>query len=74
VLGLGFAQGIFSNRASTTYTEDYENAIALYYSAAITPWLAVSPSVQYITNPSNPDNANTVSDAMVLGIRVQMRF
>jgi len=41
VLGLGFAQGIFSNEASTSYTNDYENAVELYYSAAITPWLAV---------------------------------
>jgi porin len=74
VLGLGFAQGIFSNSVSTTYTEDYENAIELYYNAAITPWLAVSPSVQYITNLSKPDNAETADDAVVLGIRVQMSF
>jgi carbohydrate-selective porin OprB len=74
VLGLGFAQGIFSNSASTTYTEDYESAVELYYSAQITRWLAVSPSVQYITNPSNPDNAETADDAVVLGIRVQMIF
>ena len=74
VLGLGFARGIFSNSASTTYTEDYENAVELYYGAQITPWLAVSPSVQYITNPSNPDNAETADDAVVLGIRVQMNF
>ncbi|HUU17340.1 MAG TPA: carbohydrate porin [Sedimentisphaerales bacterium] len=74
VLGLGFAKGIFSDSASTSYTEDYESAVELYYSARITPWLAVSPSVQYITNPSNPDNAETADDAVVLGIRVQMIF
>ncbi|MFB0553281.1 MAG: carbohydrate porin [Phycisphaerae bacterium] len=74
VLGLGFAQGIFSNSASTTYTDDYESAVELYYSAQITQWLAVSPSVQYITNPSNPDNTETAGDAVVLGIRVQMIF
>ena len=74
VLGFGFAQGIFSNEASTSYTNDYESAIELYYSAQIAPWLAVSPSVQYITNPSNPDNAETADDAVVLGIRVQMSF
>ncbi len=74
VLGLGFAQGIFSNNASTTYTEEYESAVELYYNARVAPWLAVSPSVQYITNPSNPDNAETADDAVVLGIRVQMFF
>ncbi len=74
VLGLGFAQGIFSDSAPITYTEDYESAVELYYSARVAPWLAVSPSVQYITNPSNPDNAETAGDALVLGIRVQMTF
>jgi porin len=71
VLGLGFAQGIFSNKASSTYTDDYENAFELYYSAAVTPWLNISPSIQYIANPGGNKN---VSDAVVLGARIQMRF
>ncbi|MHC4158503.1 MAG: carbohydrate porin [Planctomycetota bacterium] len=71
VLAVGFAHGIFSNSASTTYTEDYENALELYYSAQVTPWLAVSPSIQYITNPGGN---KTTSDAVVLGMRVQMTF
>lgn len=74
VLGAGFAQGIFSNSASATYTEDYESVIELYYSAQVTPWLAVSPNVQYVTNPSSPDNAETAGDAVVLGLRAQMSF
>lgn len=68
VLGLGFAQGFFSDRAASTYRDDYESALELYYSAAVAPWLAVSPSIQYITNPGgNPS-------AVVLGVRVQMLF
>jgi len=71
VLGIGFARGIFSNSADTTYTDDYENAIELYYNAQAAPWLNISPSVQYVANPG----ANqAVSDALVLGVRVQMSF
>jgi len=71
VLGVGFAQGIFSDKASTTYTDDYENALELYYSAQVTPWLNISPSIQYIANPGGD---KSVSDAVVLGVRVQMTF
>jgi porin len=71
VLGVGFAQVFFSNKASATYTEEYENAIELYYSVQVTPWLNISPSVQYIGNPGGD---KTVSDAVVLGVRAQMTF
>jgi porin len=71
VLGIGFAQGIFSDGASTTYTDDYENALELYYSAKVTPWLNISPSIQYIANPGGDE---TAGDAVVLGVRLQMRF
>lgn len=71
VLGLGFAHGVFSNSASATYTDDYESALELYYSAQLTPWLAVSPSIQYVANPGGDKN---ISDAVVLGVRTQMSF
>jgi len=71
VLGLGFAQGIFSDKASATYTDDYESALELYYSAKITPWLNISPSIQYIANPGGDKSA---SDAVMLGVRAQMSF
>ena len=71
VLGLGFAQGIFSNSADMTYTDDYESVVELYYNAQVTPWLNVSPSAQYI---SNPGGDKSVSDAVVLGVRAQMAF
>jgi porin len=71
VFGVGFAQGIFSDKASLTYTDDYESVLEVYYNAKMTPWLAVSPSIQYIANPGG---AEGVSDAVVLGMRVQMSF
>jgi len=43
----------------------------LYYNAAVTPWLSISPSVQYVFNPGGD---RTVDDAVVLGFRVQMTF
>jgi len=71
VLGIAFAQGFFSDMASSTYPEDYESVTELYYNAQICPYLSVSPSVQYIANPGG---AKGVSDAVVLGVRVQMSF
>ncbi|MHC4595721.1 MAG: carbohydrate porin [Planctomycetota bacterium] len=71
VLGFGFAQGIFSDKASSTYTDDYENAFELYYNVLVTPWLNISPSIQYIANPGGD---RTASDAVVLGVRAQIRF
>ncbi len=71
ILGIGFAQGIFSNQASTTYTDDHENAFELYYNAQVKPWLNISPSVQYVGNPGGD---KTVSDAVILGVRAQTSF
>ncbi len=71
VLGFGFAHGAFSDKASTTYTDDYEAAFELYYSAEIAPWFVVSPSIQYVQNPSGDDS---IDDAVVLGARVLMTF
>ena len=71
VLGAGFAQGFFSDRASTTCKDDYESDIEVYYNAQITPWLNISPSIQYITNPGG---AETAGDALVLGMRAVMIF
>lgn len=71
VLGFGFAKGIFSNAANTTYTDDDEAVYELYYSAQITKWFNVSPSVQYV---SNPGGDASVDDAFVMGVRMQMVF
>jgi len=71
VIGAGFAQGYLSDNASTTYTEDYESALELYYNASVTPWINISPSFQYITNPGANDIAG---DAVVVGLRAQILF
>jgi porin len=71
VLGVGYAHGTFSDEASTVYTEDYESVFEVYYSIQIAPWLVISPDVQYVTNPGG---GKSISDAVVLGARVQMTF
>ena len=71
ILGVGFAQGSFSDMATSTYTEDYESVVEVYYNTQVTPWLNVSPSVQFI---SNPGGDKSLSDAVVLGVRAQISF
>ncbi len=71
VLGVGFAQGFFSDKTPSTYTEDYESVLEAYYNAQATPWLNISPSIQYI---SNPGGAGGSDDAVVFGIRAQWLF
>jgi len=71
VLGVGFAHGTFSNLASSTYNDNHENALEFYYNTQVTPWLSLSPSIQYIGNPGAD---KTVSDAVVLGLRAQVTF
>jgi len=75
VMAIGFAQGIFSDYAGANdggdYTENHENALEIYYSAHVTPWLNLSPSIQYI---SNTGGDKTNKDAVVFGLRAQMIF
>jgi len=71
VLGVGFAHGTFSDSADMTYTDDYEAVVEMYYNACITPQLNISPSVQYVMNPGGDDS---VSDAIILGVRAQFVF
>ena len=69
VLGFAVAQGRLSGDASPTAS--CETAFELYYNAQITPWLSISPSIQYIAKPGG-DNATR--DATVLAVRMQMSF
>jgi porin len=71
VLGLGFAHGSFSDSADSTYTNGYESVTELYYSAQVTRWMHISPSVQYVANPGGD---RTVSDAIVVGMRAVITF
>ena len=71
VLGIGFAQGIFSDYAGAGYTENHENALEVYYNAQVTPWLSLSPSIQHISNTGGDE---TVKDAVLFGLRAQVTF
>jgi porin len=69
VLGVGFAAGRLVEAAG--YDTSYESVLEIYYNAKITPWLNLSPSVQYIWNPGGTDG---VGNACVVGCRVHMTF
>jgi porin len=69
VVGLGFAQGFFSDKASG-FTDDYESVWELYYRAQLTRWMAISPDIQYVTNPGG----DAAADALVFGVRAQIAF
>lgn len=71
VLGLGIARSVFSDAADTTFTANHEDVLELYYSAQLAPWIAVSPSVQYLTHPGGN---GAVSNAVVAGVRAQINF
>ncbi len=69
VLGLGVADGKLVNRAG--YSQDHETIYELYYAAWLAPWVQIAPSVQYIQHPGGN---NSVSEALVMGLRLQMAF
>lgn len=69
VVAFGVAQGRLTRSAGST--EPHETAMEVYYNTAITDWLSITPSVQYIINPGG---VNTVKDAVVFGLRLQMTF
>ncbi|MBN1126685.1 MAG: carbohydrate porin [Sedimentisphaerales bacterium] len=71
VLGVGYAQGFFSDRSFMSYPEDYESVAEVYYNTRITPYLHVTPSLQYITNPGGSSSA---SDTVVASVRMQITF
>ena len=71
VLGIGYSQAIFSDRAKATYTENQETVVELYYNALLSPWLSITPNIQFI---GNPGGSRTPKDAVVLGVRAQTTF
>ena len=75
IAAFGFASGIFSDQSGANggsgYTENAETAVELYYSAAVAPYLTISPSLQYIYDPGG---TNAARDAVVLGLRARMIF
>ena len=75
VLAVGVARGELTESAG--FTETNETVTEVYYNAAVTGWLSVSPSVQYIVNPGGvhtPGGVNDARDAAVFALRLQMAF
>ncbi len=69
VLGVGFARAALVERAG--YDRGYESVLEVYYSAQLTGWMTVSSSFQYIWNPGG---VSGVSNAAVLGFRMNINF
>ncbi|MCP4246986.1 MAG: carbohydrate porin [bacterium] len=73
VLGLGMYSVHSSHRYRREIDRDFvrETGYELYYRFQVTPWLQITPDLQYITNPGAlSDN----DDAVVLGLRARVTF
>lgn len=70
VIGLGVGQGIFSKEYRWAAPRaDRETVYELYYAFHVTPWLTISPDLQYITNAGG-DKGDP--HAMVGGLRFKI--
>jgi porin len=68
VLGIGYANGRFTDSDEPDAFEGGERVIEAYYRMALTPEVSLSPSVQYVANPGG----RTGDDALVLGLRARI--
>ena len=70
VLGLGFAQGILADEYKRVRpAADRESVVEMYYAIHVTPWLVISPDLQFIVNTGGDDND---PDTFVAGLRFKM--
>lgn len=67
VLGIGWVQAFTDGDQSSA---PYEGTLELYYRGTVSPWLHLSPHIQYVVNPGSQD----VSNALTLGLRGQIAF
>jgi porin len=67
--GLAYMYGNLSDDDAAEFTHESEQVIELYYKLMMTPFLSVSPSVQYIVNPGG-----TEKNALVFGVRLHVVF
>jgi porin len=74
VFAVGVARGYFSNRASEVLPEDSETVLESFYNIEISKWMTLTPSIQYVADPSSEDNDRQPKDAVVFGLRAQMTF
>jgi len=74
VTAFGVASGCFSDELSSSMNDQglpldtHETVFEWYYNIQVTPWLNISPDVQYILNPSG----GKFNDGLVIGIRAQI--
>ena len=72
VLGIGVGQGILADEYSRVHPgADRETVYEMYYAIKMTPWLTISPDLQYITNVGGDADDG---DAFVAGLRIKMSF
>lgn len=69
IVAFGVARGRLTRSAG--FTETHETVTEAYYNIALSGWLNVSPSIQYVVNPGG---VNGVKDAVIFGLRLQMAF
>jgi porin len=83
--GIGWARTEFSDdfvpylRDTFDLGLDHEDAVELYYNAAVTPWLSISPSFQIISPALNKaldanGNFQDLDTTYIAGVRVGIRF
>jgi porin len=83
--GIGWARTEFSDdfapylRDTFDLGLDHEDAVELYYNAAVTPWLSISPSLQIISPALNKaldanHNFQDLDTIYIAGVRVGIRF
>ncbi|HUU85176.1 MAG TPA: carbohydrate porin [Phycisphaerae bacterium] len=72
---LGF--GLYSVHSSQQYRREINEALLretgyeLYYSIYVTPWLQITPDLQYIARPGA---LSSTDDAFVMGLRARLTF
>ena len=70
VIALGIAQGVLSDDYRKIHPQaDRETVYELYYSYHATPWLTISPDLQFITNAGGDEDDN---DVFVAGLRFRI--
>jgi len=84
-IGIGWARTEFSDnfvpylRDTYDLGLDHEDAVEMYYNAAVTPWLNISPSFQIISPALNKTldasgNFQDLDTTYIAGVRVGIRF
>jgi porin len=83
--GIGWSRAEFSDdlvpslRTAFNLGLDHEDAVEIYYKAAVTPWLDVSPSLQIMNSGlskvrDSSGNVKLLDTTYLVGVRVGIRF